>query len=274
MPVVDVIIPTFNRQMLLKRSLNSVLSQSFEDFLVWVVDDGSTDETMAFLEEVQDPRLRVLKLDPNRGVSAARNAGIRAGSSPFVALLDSDDEWKPKKLEQQLQQLEENPSYALSHTEEIWWRNGAEVRIPTHHKKSGGWIFDRCVEVCCISPSTTLLRRSVLESVGLFREDFVVCEDYELWLRICSQFEIGFLPEPLIVKHGGHDDQLSMKFKAMDYWRVKALMPFLKRDHNPKLVRQMIIKRCEILLAGYEKYNRQGPDVDEVQHWLEQTKIN
>lgn len=264
MPVVDVIIPTFNRQILLKRSLDSVLKQTFEDFLVWIVDDGSTDQTLGFLEQVLDPRIRVLRLDHNQGVSSARNAGIRAGRAPFVALLDSDDEWKPSKLAQQISALEAHPEHALCHTEEVWWRHGAEVRVPTHLKKSGGWIFDRCVETCCISPSTTVLRRSVLDAVGLFREDFVVCEDYELWLRVTSKYSVEFLSESLVVKHGGHEDQLSMKYKAMDYWRVKALMPFLDRPN----VRDNVIKRCQILLKGYEKYNRSGPEVEDVRRWL------
>lgn len=266
MALVDVIIPTFNRQLLLKRSLQSVFSQTFENFLVWVVDDGSTDETVAFLEQQRDPRLRYIRLNANKGVSAARNAGIRAGSAPFVALLDSDDEWIAHKLEKQIQALNENPHHALNHSQEIWWRDGAEVKQPAKFRKSGGLIFDRCVEVCCISPSTTVIRRSVLAEVGLFREDFVVCEDFEMWLRITSRFEVGLLNEPLVIKHGGHDDQLSMKFKAMDYWRVKALMPFLKSA----VARESVVKRCEILLAGYEKYSREGTEVEKVRDWIQQ----
>jgi len=266
MALVDVIIPTFNRQLLLKRVLDSVYQQTFKDYRVWVVNDGSTDETATFLEQQRDPRLHIIHLNENCGVSAARNAGIQAGSAPFVALLDSDDEWKPDKLEKQIRALNENPHHALNHSQEIWWRDGVEVKQPAKFKKSGGWIFDRCVEVCCISPSTAVIRRRVLEEVGLFREDFVVCEDFEMWLRITSRFEVGLLDESLVIKHGGHEDQLSMKYKAMDYWRVKALMPYL----DSSVARVSIIKRGEILLSGYEKYGRAGMEVEKVRSWLQQ----
>ncbi len=270
MALVDVIIPTFNRQMLLKRSLSSVLSQSFADFLVWVVDDGSTDETLHFLRSLQDPRIRIISSTENRGVSSSRNLGIRSGEAPYIALLDSDDEWKPEKLQLQMVQLQNRPDYALSHTEEIWWRDQKAIPVPTRYRKSGGWLFDRCIDVCCISPSTTVIRRSIVESVGLFREDFVVCEDFELWLRICAKFEVGFISDPMVIKHGGHEDQLSMKYKAMDYWRVKALVPFLSSDiagSSKNLVRQSIRHRCEILLKGYEKYQQQNQQVDDVRGW-------
>lgn len=104
-----------------------------------------------------------------------------------------------------------------------------------------------------------MIRREVFEEVGLFREDFPVCEDYEMWLRICARWDVGYVPEPLIKKYGGHEDQLSRRFVAMDYWRVLALEPYLTsplistRERN--LVRETIEQKSEILLRGYRKHD-------------------
>ena len=172
--------------------------------------------------------------------------------------MDSDDEWLEKKLEKQINYAEQNPQYPLIHCNELWLKNGQAFNQKKKHKKQGGRVFIPSVELCCISPSAVLIKRSLFKELGLFREDFPVCEDYELWLRITSCYEVGFLNEPLVVKHGGHKDQLSKKYFAMDDWRVKALLPFLK-DKNlswaeKQKVQQTLIKKLDILLKGYRKY--------------------
>ena len=259
MPIVSVIIPTYNRAYVLERALNSVAAQSFTDWELLIVDDGSTDNTFDLVERWRerqpDPNRVHLHTTENRGVSAARNLAARIARAEWLAFLDSDDEWLPHKLNQ-LMKL--TPSFSLIHSEEIWIRNGRRVNPKKKHLKSGGRIFNRCVDTCCISPSTTMVNRARFLECGGFREDFPVCEDYELWLRWCSREDTGFVAEPLIMKHGGNEDQLSLTYRMMDYYRVKALHPFLNdetlSENERAHVAQTILQKCEILINGFHKH--------------------
>lgn len=242
------------------------------DWELIVVDDASTDTTAHDVREwVHEHKLqnrtRLLCLPNNRGVSAARNAGAQVAKGEWFAFLDSDDEWLPHRLQSQLPLQND---FCLIHGEEIWIRNGVRVNIPKKLSRSGGRIFDRCVNLCCISPSTVLIKKSVFDREKGFREDFPVCEDYELWLRLSAQYEVGYVKEPVLNRYGGHDDQLSRRMKAMDYYRVMALAPFLECDHlptNEKLhVAFSMIHRCEVLLKGYQKHNNMA-QFDQVLAW-------
>ena len=95
------------------------------------------------------------------------------------------------------------------------------------HAKAGGWIYTHCLPLCAISPSAVLIHRSIFDCVGLFNEQLPACEDYDLWLRICARFPVHFIPEPLIIKYGGHDDQLSRRYWGMDRFRIQALEDIL-----------------------------------------------
>ena len=155
----------------------------------------------------------------------------------------------------------------MVHSNEIWLRGDTPVPQRKKHQKGGGDQFIPSLKLCVISPSTSVIRRSTLDEVGLFREDFPVCEDYELWLRITHKYPLSFVEEALVIKHGGHDDQLSFKFHSMDYWRVKALLPFLKsaRDEDSKQAVQAELKRkCHVLLKGFEKHGNLGSQYSEV----------
>ena len=254
--LVDIIIPSYNRKQLLKRAVSSIYSQSYTNWSLFIVDDGSTDGTS---EEDYGEKSQVFKLDQNKGVSYARNYGIKQGQAKWIAFLDSDDEWKEDKLEKQINYALKNLTCSLIHCNEIWIKNGKLLEQKAKHKKQAGRIFIPCVDLCCISPSSVLIKREVFNTIGFFKEDFPVCEDYDFWLRYTSKYSVGFLDEPLLVKYGGHLDQLSQKYFAMDYWRVKALLPFLK-DKNLSLeerqkVRQTLLKKTGILLKGYKKHN-------------------
>ncbi len=259
MPLVTVIIPTFNRGHVIDRAVRSVLGQGHEHLECIVVDDGSTDDTLSTLEKISDPRLKVISSE-NHGVSAARNLGFSHSRGEWIALLDSDDEWLPHKLEAQLKLSQKNPSLTLIHGEEIWIRNGKRVNPKFKHKKEGGHIFERCLALCLISPSAALMKRSLYEEMGGFREDYIVCEDYELWLRVTQKYEVGFVSEPILNKYGGHEDQLSNKYKAMDYWRVRAMEDiYHNTDYNLKAnearaLVEMVLEKCRILKLGYEKH--------------------
>jgi glycosyltransferase involved in cell wall biosynthesis len=252
---VSVVIPTHDRRQLIGRALDSVRSQTRKADEVLVVDDGSTDGTADFVRESY-PRIRVLS-QPNRGVSAARNAGIRGACSSHVAFLDSDDEWLPRKLERQMKAMEESPGAVLCHTDEIWIRNGRRVNPMKKHRKFGGWIFEKTLPLCLISPSSVLVDRRLFETVGLFDESLPACEDYDLWLRITSFFPVLFVEEPLIVKHGGHSDQLSRRHWGMDRFRIRALEKILGRGDLPERYRgaaeAMLAEKREIFARGARK---------------------
>lgn len=254
-PAVSVIVPTFNRANTLPRALSSILGQSLPPAEIIVVDDGSTDNTAALLSQ-HYPAVQVLH-QPNRGVSAARNAGISRARGEWIALLDSDDEWLPHKLEVQLAELLAAPQYRVCHTEEIWIRNGKRVNAMKKHAKAGGWIFQRCLPLCAMSPSSVLIHHSIFETVGMFDETLPACEDYDLWLRTTSRYPVLFVEEPLIRKFGGHDDQLSRRYPAMDRFRIEALGQLLHNlnladgDRNAALA--TLRKKVQIYAAGARK---------------------
>lgn len=235
---ISVVIPTYNRVYTLERAIQSVFAQTFQDFELIVVDDASTDGTREYLGKLAssgNPKLRVFQQGENRGVSTARNIGIENSHGQWIAFLDSDDEWLPEKLSAQMAAVETLKTQSsasevrLIHTDEVWIRDGVRVNQKNKHAKSGGRVFNRCVDLCFIAPSSVLIRKDLFADLGFFREDFPVCEDYELWLRVSAGEEIHFMDETLIYKYGGHEDQLS-RTVAMDLWRVRALLPFLIRD--------------------------------------------
>lgn len=272
MTKISVIVPTFNRAHTLERALNSVVNQTHPASEIIVVDDGSNDATAGLIESwragVNFMGNFVYLKTANRGVSSARNAGANAATSDWLAFLDSDDEWLPHKLERQAPLT---LSYPLVHGEEIWIRNGVRVNAMKKYEKTGGRIFKRCVDICCISPSSVLISKDLFTKLDGFRSDFPVCEDYELWLRITSRFEVGFVSEPVQKKYGGHDDQLSRLYKAMDFYRCRALVPFLENleitAEERAHVTKTLIEKCEILIQGYLKHDNLT-DLGTVQAWL------
>ena len=156
----------------------------------------------------------------NQGVSVARNKGIQAASGDWIAFLDSDDEWLPQKLQKQVDYLERHPEIKLIHSDEMWIRNGVRVNPHKKHQKGGEDQYLPSLLMCMISPSATVMKKETLFSLGLFDESYPCCEDYDLWLKFTSLYPVGFINEMLIKKYGGHQDQLSQKYQAMDYWRV------------------------------------------------------
>lgn len=259
--LVSCIIPTHNRAYCLKRAVDSVLKQTNENFELIVVDDGSTDETPEVLKEYQDhPKLRVLTQN-NRGVSAARNYGASHAKGEWLAFLDSDDEWLPEKLSLQRQIWEASPELSWVHGEEIWVRRGKRVNPKKIHQKSGGDIFERSLKLCLVSPSAVVLKKDLYEEYGGFDESFTVCEDYDLWLRLSKNHPVGFCEEPVLVKYGGHEDQLSARYKAMDHWRLRSLLQLLKaQDLGPQRqskVLEEFLRKADILLTGYKKHGRE-----------------
>lgn len=267
---ISVVIPSYNRLPTLIRAIDSVIAQTSEVEEIIVVDDGSTDNTAAEISE-RYPQLKLLR-QANSGVSSARNHGIRQANGDWIALLDSDDSWLPKKIECIRSAYHQNPSISLFHSDEIWIRNGVRVNAMNKHKKSGGWIFQQGLPLCVISPSAVVIRRKLFDAVGLFDESLPACEDYDLWLRICHRFPVHYIEHPLINKYGGHEDQLSNQYWGMDRFRIRALRNLLAgadlNQDDLEAVETTLEHKLEILLKGANKHGNQAV-IDEFQPLLE-----
>jgi glycosyltransferase involved in cell wall biosynthesis len=256
---ISVVIPSYNRRHTLERALHSVGGQSSPVDEIILVDDGSTDGSQAMVA-ARFPQVRIIR-QPNRGVSAARNRGIEAARCEWIALLDSDDCWLEQKIARVRAAWRRDPGQVLFHSDEIWIRRGTRVNPMHKHRKTGGWIFRHCLPLCAISPSAAVMRKSTLLELGMFDETLPACEDYDLWLRLCHRYPVHYIDEALIVKYGGHDDQLSRRYAAMDRFRVRALHGLLQRanlradDH--RAAADELRGRLEILLRGARKHGNQ-----------------
>jgi len=249
--IVSVIIPTFNRGRLLKEAVDSVLAQDYPDFELIVVDDGSVDDSAEILH-AYGQRLNLIQ-QQNRGVSAARNAGIAAASGRYIAFLDSDDLWLPQKLTRQVQFFNLYPDALICQTEEIWMRNGRRVNPGFRHRKLSGMIFEPSLHLCLVSPSAVMIRRSLFDEVGLFDENLPACEDYDLWLRVSCRYPVYLIPAPLIIKRGGHPDQLSQT-PGLDKYRIQSLVKILESGLLSRKMATAAVKvlkeKCAIYAGG------------------------
>lgn len=257
MPFFSVIIPSCNRRGMLLNAIDSVLSQDFNDYELIVVDDGSTDGTES-VESLYSGKIRYI-YQPNSGVSSARNRGILASSSPYIALLDSDDTWHRSKLRKDREYIDSHPSLLIHQSEEIWMRNGQRVNPGARYMKKEGNIFSESLRLCAISPSSVVFSRELTEKYGLFDEELPACEDYDLWLRVTPFEQIGLIKEKLITKSAGHGDQLSFIHPLMDRFRLYSIMKLLDTGKGRLTEEQAIeaetvaIEKARILLAGSVK---------------------
>jgi glycosyltransferase involved in cell wall biosynthesis len=256
--LVSIILPTFNRAEFLPSALDSVFAQTHQRWELVVIDDGSTDDTQALLDTYDDPRVVRLRQE-NRGVSAARNVGVAASSGPVIALLDSDDEWLPAKLEKQLAYMHEH-GYEICQTDEIWIRNGRRVNQKAKYAKPEGWFFEASLVMCLISPSCTMFTRRAWADIGPFDEAMPSCEDYDMWLRACLHYPVGLVSERLTIKHGGRPDQLSNCVPCADEHRIRALMKILQGGKLDDAQRAAALgeldRKVAIYTQGCEKRGR------------------
>lgn len=256
-PLVTVIIPTYNRGWIIQEAIDSVLDQDFNDYELIVVDDGSEDNTLEILE-AYGKAIKVLQ-QGNRGVSAARNRGIEEATGRLIAFLDSDDLWLPKKLSTQVKFFENNADALINQTQEVWNRNGLRVNPKKRHHKFSGMIFERSLELCLVSPSAVMIAKDLFDTVGVFDENLPACEDYDLWLRISCRYPVHLTDLPLVIKRGGHDDQLS-KGVGLDKYRIQSLLKIIESDLLLPQQYQAAIttlkEKCEVYAGGCRKRGR------------------
>lgn len=263
MPKVSIIIPTYDRSFYIKDAVNSVLEQSYKDYELIVVDDGSSDNTKTTLQRFSKSIKYIYQ--EHKGVSAARNTGIASAAGEYITFLDSDDLWTANKLKEQTAFMDNNPEALICYTDEIWIRRGRRVNPMKKHAKFSGWIFEKCLPLCIVSPSSVLMRRELFDRAGLFDDKLLVCEDYDLWLRVSLAYPIFLIEKRLIVKRGGHSDQLSGKMWGNDRYRIIALEKILKNPNltifQKRLVLQQLVRKCAILYNGYRKREKKEASV-------------
>jgi glycosyltransferase involved in cell wall biosynthesis len=263
MPKVDVIIPAYNAAKYVAAAIESVIGQTYEDWKILLVDDGSTDNTAEVVEpfiERLGPKLQYI-YKPNGGLPAARNTAIRNSSAEFLALLDADDVWLPCRLAELLQCFEDRPHVGLAYGLISWIdadgviidtfsgnRNPAEGRIATH-------IYTRKVHLPC---PTVTFRRSCVDEVGLFDETMRATEDRDLWLRIALRYEVAFVPKVLALY------RLSAGSMSTDSGRMlKAQLRFVEKHYGApgcgRVARRIALgeiykHQAELLVAGGDSW--------------------
>ena len=247
-PVVSVIIPTYNREKYIRKSLYSVLAQTYQRFEIVVVDDGSTDSTHTIISAYKD-NVHYLYQE-NQGISKARNTGIRNSHGDYIAFLDSDDFWLPEKTELQIALLQKHPEYGMAAS------RCASVRLDGSFREknrpgTSGWVLENLFQANFIRTSAAIIRKECFHEVGLFDEELKECEEYDLWLRMASQYPIGFINKSLAVyvdnAEGVSTDSLSGRL-----YRLKVLeKAYLKRKIPPKMYRNRIANTCHYIGRHY-----------------------
>ncbi len=276
-PQISIIIPTYNRVKLIINALNSIFNQTFQDYEILIIDDASTDTTEQVIKELNHPKVKYLKLEENSGQCIARNFGTRHAKGDYLAFLDSDDEWLPNKLENQMNLFEKEGSdrlgavYGYSYQKDV-------IKDETYLSDSGyfrGDIHGKMLTgFCPPTPSLFVVKRSVFESVQGFDEALVTFVDLDLWLRISEKYDFDYVEEPVIIKYEQIGDQYINNFdkryigyhlfiqkwskyirekkgkKGLMFFKrslvSKLVFPFL--DHPPVDLRKNILKLMGLLV--------------------------
>jgi glycosyltransferase involved in cell wall biosynthesis len=216
MPLISIIIPVYNGEKTIKSTIESVLSQTFTDFELIVVNDGSQDSTLAAITEIKDARIRIFSF-PNSGVSASRNRGLAEAKGEFISFLDADDLWTPNKLEAQLKSLQENPQAAVAYSWSDWIdESGQFLRAGGHITANGNAYEKLLLRDFVESGSNPLIRRKALEEVGTFDESLAFAEDWDLWLRLAARYEYVAVSSPQILY------RISPKSASFNVWKMEA----------------------------------------------------
>jgi glycosyltransferase involved in cell wall biosynthesis len=222
MSTISVVVPAYNGQSTILETINSILEQTFTDFELIVINDGSTDRTLELLETVKDERLKIYSY-PNGGLPAARNRGIVRATGEFVSFIDADDLWTPDKLELQLQALRENPQAGVAYSWTICMGNDGNSFHPGVSESFQGNVYaNLLVGNFIASGSNVLLRREAIESVGYFDESLKSCEDWDYWLRLAPKWEFVVVAKPQII-YRLSSGAMSSKLDVMEKYQTVVL---------------------------------------------------
>jgi glycosyltransferase involved in cell wall biosynthesis len=197
-PKVTVAIPAYNAMAYLPETLNSVLQQTYGDFEVIIVNDGSSDEIERWFASIQDPRVKLIS-QLNKGLAGARNTGVKNAIGEYIALLDADDLWEMTKLEKQVKMLEENPEVGLVYTWASLVNEQGKSIGKLHKWDEKGQVWEKLLPNNPIIPSSVIIRRSCFDRVGMFDENLrSYIEDWDMWLRLAKKYAFGAIEQPLV----------------------------------------------------------------------------
>lgn len=253
----SVVIPTYNRSKYLPRAVDSVLSQTFNNLEVIIVDDHSTDQTLAIAKKLigQDSRVRYHRLKKNQGAPKARNVGIGLAKGEYIGLLDDDDNWRPDKLELQVKKFDNLSQevgllyggYKINFTD----KNIKNiVKMPRHR----GWIFDDLLKKCLIGSPTVLVRKKAFDQVGLFDLKLKSCQDWDMWLRIAQEFKVDYVGEVVADYYLRSDGQISRNFSSQVQGRKRIFNKYQKQlAKQPKVMADHIKTIVRFLVADEQK---------------------
>lgn len=260
---ISAIIPTYNRKELLQRAIQSVFTQTHPVDELLIIDDGSTDDTSDYIANLRPVAPVPLRyhFQANSGAAAARNTGVGIAFGDLLCFLDSDDHWSRDKIDIQHRAMQEQPDYLISHTRETWYRDGKRVNQKKKHDPPHGDVFARSLGMCVVGMSTVMVRKELFNRFGGFDPTLICCEDYDLWLRVSCKVPFLLIPQPLTIKDGGREDQLSALHRmGMDRYRIQALCSLLESqvltmDQYEK-ARDEVGKKCRIYGNGCIKHGR------------------
>ncbi len=256
--IVSVIIPVFERYERFIEAVESVLRQTFKDFELIVIDDGSKDQRIEWFS--LSSGAKYIRIEHSGKPGFVRNRGVEIARGEYIAFLDSDDMWNLKKLEIQLSFMKKN-SFRISHTKELWVKNGKLISQKKQKHKREGDIFKDALKKCIVGPSTVMMERSLFEEFGGFREDLEIAEDYELWLRILSKYEIGYINTLLTIKRAGNWPQLSEKYGQIEIFRIEGLKKLIEEKFfqggKMELAKKELLRKINIYMRGLIKRNKQ-----------------
>jgi len=222
MSQISVVIPAYNAQHTILETINSVLQQTFSDWELIVINDGSTDKTLEVLETIKDARLKVYSYE-NGGLPTARNRGIDLAKGEFISFVDADDLWTPDKLELQLQALEQNLSAGVAYSWTICMDNNGNSFHPGVAESFQGNVYaNLLVGNFIASGSNVLIRKQAIESVGYFDENLKSCEDWDYWLRLATQWDFVVVPKPQII-YRLSPGAMSSKLDVMEKYQTLVL---------------------------------------------------
>lgn len=250
MPLVSIILPTYNRGKSIQRSINSILDQTYEDFELIIVDDGSTDNTKEIVSIYKDSRIRYFKHEINKGQSIARNTGINNVNQDckFIAFQDSDDIWVKNKLELQIRAFDESPERVglIFCSYKKIYLNKLQKIFPTQKIPKNGDMYYKLLESSFIGTPTTVIKKECIKKVGGFDESLTFLEDWEFFVRISKYYHFKFINLPLLYSYESEEGITSSEIKA--YFLEPTLVIFKK--HNDAIISKKKILEKYLFVIG------------------------